>query len=64
MNRYDKWHAMFGVWKAKNPDKAAMLQDFMYQKTPPVTRLMAAIPEFDQDKDMATRAAGEVVLQV
>lgn len=64
LNRYDEWQAMFGAWKAENPDKAAMLQDFIDHKTPSVTELMAAIPEFDQDKNMATRAAGEVVLQV
>lgn len=55
---------MFGEWKKENPEKAAMLQDGIDKKTPSVEELMAAIPEFDQDKNMATRAAGEVVLQV
>lgn len=41
-----------------------MLQDAIDGKTPPVEELMAAIPEFDPEKNMATRAAGEAVLQV
>lgn len=41
-----------------------MLQDGVDSKTPSVTELMAAIPEFDQDTDIATRIAGEMVLQV
>lgn len=40
-----------------------MLEDAVEGKTPPVEELMAAIPEFDQDKSMATRAAGEACLQ-
>lgn len=41
-----------------------MLQDGIDCKTPSVDDLMAAIPEFDQDTDIATRIAGEMVLQV
>lgn len=41
-----------------------MLQDAIDSKTPSVEELMAAIPEFDQEKNIATRAAGEAVLQV
>lgn len=41
-----------------------MLQDSIDHKTPSVDELMAAIPEFDQDTNMATRIAGQVVLQV
>lgn len=62
--RYDEWQNTFGEWQKENPDKASLLQDGVDKKTPSVEELMAAIPEFDQDKDMATRAAGEIVLQV
>lgn len=62
--RYDEWQTTYGEWKEENPDKAAMLQDGIDHKTPSVEELMAAIPEFDQDKDIATRIAGEMVLQV
>lgn len=41
-----------------------MLQDGVDHKTPSVDELMAAIPEFDQDTNIATRIAGEMVLQV
>lgn len=41
-----------------------MLQDGIDNKIPSVDELMAAIPEFDQDTDIATRIAGQMVLQV
>lgn len=41
-----------------------MLQDGIDHKTPSVDELMAAIPEFDQDTNIATRIAGQMVLQV
>lgn len=64
LSRYDEWQATYAEWKKANPDKAAMLQDGIDKKTPSVEELMAAIPEFDQDKNIATRIAGEMVLQV
>lgn len=62
--RYDEWQATYAEWKTANPEKAAMLQDGVDKKTPSVDELMAAIPEFDQDTNIATRIAGEMVLQV
>lgn len=63
-NRYDEWQTTYAAWQAENPDKAKMLQDGIDHKTPTVDELMAAIPEFDQDTDIATRIAGQMVLQV
>ncbi|CAM9959506.1 unnamed protein product, partial [Discosporangium mesarthrocarpum] len=60
---YDAWQSTYAAWKAANPEKAALLQSGIDGTTPSVDELMAAIPEFDQSKNMATRAAGEVVLQ-
>lgn len=62
--RYDEWQTTYAAWQKENPDKAAMLQDGIDHKTPSVDELMAAIPEFDQDTDIATRIAGQMVLQV
>lgn len=62
--RYDEWQTTFAAWKEENPDKAKMLQDGIDDNIPSVDELMAAIPEFDQDTDIATRIAGQMVLQV
>lgn len=62
--RYDEWQTTFAAWKEENPEKAQMLQDGIDKKTPSVDELMAAIPEFDQETDIATRIAGQMVLQV
>lgn len=62
--RYDEWQATYAEWQKENPDKAKMLQDGIDHKIPSVDELMAAIPEFDQDTDIATRIAGQMVLQV
>ncbi|CAM9174940.1 unnamed protein product [Pylaiella littoralis] len=60
---YDEWQTTFAAWKEENPEKAQMLQDGIDKKTPSVDELMAAIPEFDQETDIATRIAGQMVLQ-
>ncbi|CAM9942221.1 unnamed protein product, partial [Hapterophycus canaliculatus] len=60
---YDEWQKTFAEWKEENADKAALLQDAVDKKIPSVDELMAAIPEFDQDTDIATRIAGQMVLQ-
>lgn len=62
--RYDEWQKTYSEWKEENPDKASLLQDAVDKKIPSVDELMAAIPEFDQDTDIATRIAGQMVLQV
>ena len=62
--RYDEWQKTYAEWKEENPEKAKMLQDGIDHKIPSVDELMEAIPEFDQDTDIATRIAGQMVLQV
>lgn len=63
-HRYDEWQTTYAEWQKENPEKAKMLQDGVDKKIPSVDELMAAIPEFDQDTDIATRIAGQMVLQV
>ena len=67
------WVKTFDAWKAANPDKAkelvvssALSQQMAAQtdqKTAHVTELLAAIPEFPADAKIATRKAGQDVLQ-
>ena len=63
-HRYDEWQTTYAEWQKENPEKAQMLQDGVDKKIPSVDELMEAIPEFDQDTDIATRIAGQMVLQV
>ncbi len=70
---HDAWVKTFDAWKAANPDKAkelavssALSQQMAAQtdkKTADVGLLFAAIPEFPADSKLATRAAGQTVLQ-
>jgi transketolase len=61
--KYSKWQETFSAWKSANPELAKLLDAGIAKKTPSVTEIMAAIPEFDQTKNIATREAGSVVLQ-
>ncbi len=67
------WQKKFAGWQAKNPALAKVLatssasahtlpQDTA-QKTPSVAELLAAIPEFPASTKVATRKAGQDVLQ-
>jgi transketolase len=70
---YDAWQTKFQSWQAKNPELAKLLgtstaslhtlsQDTA-QKTPPLAELLAAVPEFPESTKIATRKAGQDVLQ-
>jgi transketolase len=70
---YQSWLETFGAWQAKNPKLAEVLatsrafphtlpQDTA-RKTPEALPLLAAIPEFPADAKIATRKAGQDVLQ-
>jgi transketolase len=70
---YDAWKKTFDAWKAANPklaDELAMSAAYAHtlpsdteKKTPDVAALFAAIPEFPADTKIATRKAGQDVLQ-
>jgi transketolase len=57
-----KWQTTYAAWREANPDKARALDDALALKVP--GDLMAKIPAFPADAKLATRKAGEAVLQV
>jgi transketolase len=58
---YDRWKETYDTWRAKNPDKAKVLDDGLARRVPP--DLMSKIPDFPKDAKLATRKAGGEVLQ-
>ncbi|HEY8933470.1 MAG TPA: transketolase [Rariglobus sp.] len=58
---YKKWAKTFEAWKAANPEKAAVLES--RNATPSAAHLMEKTPLFPADAKLATRAAGQQVLQ-
>jgi transketolase len=58
---YDRWEEIYDAWRAKNSDKAKLLDDGLARKVP--SDLMLKIPEFPKDAKLATRKAGSEVLQ-
>lgn len=71
--QYQEWSKTFEAWKAANPKLAAELATSRAythtlaadtkQKMPEPAELLAAIPEFPKDTKIATRKAGQDVLQ-
>jgi transketolase len=58
---YDRWEKTYDAWRAKNPDKAKLLDDGLARKVP--ADLLSKIPDFPTDAKLATRKAGGEVLQ-
>ena len=58
---YDRWTKTYDAWRAKNPDKAKLLDNGLAREVPP--DLLSRIPEFPKDAKLATRKAGGEVLQ-
>src|SRR6266852_4577613 len=58
---YDRWEKTYDAWRAKNPDKAKLLDDGLARKVP--ADLLSKIPEFPKDAKLATRKAGGEALQ-
>lgn len=58
---YNKWQKAFAAWREANPEKAALLES--RSATPSAAALLEKIPPFAADAKLATRAAGQVVLQ-
>ncbi len=61
LSDYDRWEKSYNEWRAKNPDKAKMLDDGIDRKVP--GDLLSKIPEFPKDAQLATRKAGSEALQ-
>jgi transketolase len=55
------WKKTYEAWRAKNPDLAKQLDDANAYAVP--KELSSKIPEFPADAKLATRKAGEAVLQ-
>jgi transketolase len=55
------WKATFAAWRAQNPELAQKLDDAVDLRAP--ADLSAKIPTFPADAKLATRKAGETVLQ-
>lgn len=70
---YDTWKKTFDAWRAANPklaDELATTAAYTHtlssdtaKKTPDIAALFAAVPEFPADTKIATRKAGQDVLQ-
>src|SRR5581483_2798525 len=58
---YEKWEQTYNAWRAKNPDKATLLDQGFERKVP--GDLFSKIPDFPRDAKLATRKAGGEVLQ-
>ncbi len=61
VSAYKKWLKTYDAWKAANPDKAALLESRDAKVS--AEELLAVIPNFPEDAKLATRAAGQKVLQ-
>lgn len=70
---YEAWCTKFKAWQKANPELAEVLAtsrafphtlpEDTAHKTPDISELFAAIPEFDPTSKIATRKAGQDVLQ-
>ncbi len=58
---YDRWEKSYNDWRAKNPEKARLLDDAIEKKVP--GNLLDLMPAFPSDAKIATRKAGSQVLQ-
>lgn len=59
--RYDEWAKTFEAWQKANPDKHKQLQTALKGEAP--ADLLSKVPEFPADSKIATRKAGQEVLQ-
>jgi transketolase len=58
---YDAWQKIFSEWREENPKLAALLEQGIKHEIP--HDLLQRVPEFPADTKIATRKAGNVVLQ-
>eukprot|EP00595_Chromulina_sp_UTEXLB2642_P002228 CAMPEP_0196763134 /NCGR_PEP_ID=MMETSP1095-20130614/3500_1 /TAXON_ID=96789 ORGANISM="Chromulina nebulosa, Strain UTEXLB2642" /NCGR_SAMPLE_ID=MMETSP1095 /ASSEMBLY_ACC=CAM_ASM_000446 /LENGTH=677 /DNA_ID=CAMNT_0042115701 /DNA_START=147 /DNA_END=2180 /DNA_ORIENTATION=- len=61
--KYDDWFKTYNAWKAANPALATQLENAKAKKYPTASEVLAAIPEYDPKKNVATRQSGSDVLQ-
>ncbi|MBS2036968.1 transketolase [bacterium] len=59
--RFQQWESLFEAWQKANPEKARQLQTALNGEVP--ADLLSKVPEFPADSKIATRKAGQEVLQ-
>uniref|UniRef100_A0A0G4GMM2 transketolase n=1 Tax=Chromera velia CCMP2878 TaxID=1169474 RepID=A0A0G4GMM2_9ALVE len=60
--KYEEWQNTFAAWKSANPELARTLNAGVSKEWGTEEQVLAAIPEFDASKNIATRIAGETVI--
>ena len=60
--QHEAWKVTYGAWREANPERARQLDDALSLRVP--DDLSQKIPPFTADTKVATRKAGEAVLQV
>jgi transketolase len=58
---YNRWNQTYQAWRQANPEKARLLDTGVNKEIP--ADLLARVPEFPKDAKIATRKAGNEVLQ-
>jgi len=61
--KYKEWESTYDAWKAANPALATDLEGAKAKKYPAAAEVLAAIPEYDSSKNVATRQSGSDILQ-
>ncbi|KAI9355351.1 transketolase [Zopfochytrium polystomum] len=61
--KYDAWVSTYNAWKSANPGLATLLEDAVNKRIPSADDLLSKIPVFADAPTIATRKAGELVLQ-
>lgn len=59
---YAAWKKTFDAWAKANPGKASLLENAQAHRHATTEALLKSIPVFPDDANLATRAAGETVL--
>ena len=62
-SQYNDWTKKYDAWKSANPALAKDLEDAKAKKYPSAAEVLAAIPEYDPKKNVATRQSGSDILQ-
>lgn len=62
VSKYDEWLDTYHAWKNANPESAKLLESALAKEPADTEALLAAIPQADPEKSVATRVAGGDVI--